>query len=306
MKILSVILMFCAAFVPSFQAQNSAVNAVRVDLTLDQEQFLANEDVHIAVRVTNRSGQELHLGKDADWVTFTVDGKDHYVVSQLADVPVQGEFSLASSKTGTKRVNLTPYFDFRPVGRYQVTASVKIPQWDKEIVSTPISFDIIKGTKLMEFDFGVPLKKGNTNAQPEMRKYVLQQAIYLNQMRLYLRLTDANDSSVLRVFPIAPMVSFSHPEAQVDGFSNLHVLHQTGARSFNYSVIDPNGETVTRQTYDYTSTRPILRPGVDGKVTVAGGLLRANLADSESALAKKTDLTPLPQSSTNDATKPKP
>ncbi|MEO6183731.1 MAG: hypothetical protein ABIP71_11660 [Verrucomicrobiota bacterium] len=306
MKILSIILIFCAAFAPSFQAQNTAVNAVRVDLTLDQEQFLANEEVRIAVRITNRSGQELHLGKDADWITFTVDGKDHYVVSQLGDVPVQGEFSLASSKTGTKRVNLTPYFDFRQMGRYQVTASVKIPQWNKEITSSPISFDIIKGTKLLEFDFGVPIKKGDANAQPETRKYILQQAIYLNQMRLYLRLTDANDAVVFRVFPIAPMVSFSRPEAQVDGLSNLHVLHQTGAKSFNYSVIDPDGELVTRQTYDYTATRPILRPGGDGKISVIGGLLRANLADSESALTKKEIPKPAPQSSTNDAPTPKP
>lgn len=306
MKILSIILIICAAFVPKFQAQNAAVNAVRVDLTLDQEQFLANEDVHIAVRITNRSGQELQLGKDADWITFTVDAKNHYVVSQLGDVPVQGEFSLASSKTGTKRANLTPYFDFRQVGRYQVTASVKIPQWEKEITSKPISFDLIKGTKLMEFDIGVPAKNGQTNAQPEMRKYILQQAIYLNQMRLYLRLTDANDSAVFRVFPIAPMVSFSRPEAQVDGLSNLHVLHQTGAKSFNYSVIDPSGEIVTRQTYDYTSTRPVLRPGEDGKISIEGGLLRANLADSESTLTNKKVLIPAPKSSTNDAPTPKP
>ena len=303
MKILSIILFFCTAFVPSFQAQNSALNAVRIDLVLDQEQFLASENVHIAVRITNRSGQDLQLGKEVDWLTFTIDGKEHYVVSQLGDVPVQGEFSLASSKTGTKRVNLTPYFDFRPTGRYQVTALVKVPQWGKEIASAPISFDIIKGTKLMEFDFGIPVKKGNTNAQPEMRKYILQQAIYLSQMRLYLRLTDAVESAVFRVFPIAPMVSFSRPEAQVDGLSNLHVLHQTGAKSFNYSVINPDGEMVTRETYDYSTSRPVLRPGANGKISVVGGLLRATLADSESALAKTT---PAPQSSTNDATTPKP
>ena len=177
------------------------------------------------------------------------------------------------SLTGTKRVNLTPYFDFRPAGRYQVIASVKIPQWKKEITSAPRVFDIINGTKLKEFDFGVPLPAGSTNTQPEMRKYILQQAIYLQKMKLYLRLTDSNGAT-LKVFPIAPLVSFSEPDAQVDRFSNLHVLSQIGARSFGYSVINPDGTIFVREIYDYGRTRPKLGTNSKGGISVIGGVQR--------------------------------
>ncbi len=255
--------------VPAIQAQ---VNAVSIALSLDQDQFLSNEDVRLAVRITNRSGQTLGFGKENDWLTFTVESRDHYVVNQLSDVPVTGEFSLESSETGTKRVNLTPHFDFRQPGRYQVTASMKIPQWSKEITSRPAVFDIITGTKLKEFDFGVPTAA--INAQPEMRKYVLQQAVYLSQMRLYLRLTDSTGTITFRVFPIATMVSFSQPEAQVDKFSNLHVLHQIYSHSFNYSVINPNGEVMRQEIHDYTTTRPVLKTDADGKIFVSGGVQR--------------------------------
>lgn len=274
MKIFSLLLIIWAAFAPNLRAQ---VSAVSVDLALDQEQFLSNEDIRVAVRITNRSGQTLQFGKENDWLTFTVEARDHYVVSQLGDVPVSGEFSLDSSETGTKRVNLTPYFDYRQAGRYQITATVKLPQWKKEITSRPIIFDVISGTKLKEFDFGVPTAA--TNTQPEMRKYVLQQAIYLKQMRLYLRLTDSTGTTVFRVFPIAPMVSFSKPEAQVDKLSNLHVLHQIYARSFNYSVINPDGEVIQQQVYDYTSTRPVLKTDADGKIFISGGVQRLTAHD---------------------------
>ncbi len=274
MKIFSILLLIGGMFAPAAQAQ---VSAVSVELTLEQEQFLSNEDVIVAARVTNRSGQPLQLGQENDWLTFTVEGRDQYVVSQLGDVPVAGQFSLDSSQSGTKRANLTPYFDFRPAGRYLITATVKLPQWSKEITSRPVAFDVIPGTKLKEFDFGVPT--GATNTQPEMRRYILQQAIYLKQMRLYLRVTDSTETTVYRVFQIAPMVSFSKPEAQVDKLSNLHVLHQTYARSFNYSVVNPDGEVVKQQVHDYTTTRPVLKTDAEGRILVAGGARRMTARD---------------------------
>jgi hypothetical protein len=269
MKIVSLFLIFWATFAPQIRAQ---VSAVSVDLALEQQQFLTGEDLRVAVRITNRSGQTINFGKENDWLTFAVEGRDHYVISQLGDVPVVGEFALESSKTGTKRVNLTPYFNFQQAGRYQVSANVKLPEWKNEIASRPVVFDIVKGTTLQEIDFGVPTTA--TNAAPEMRKYILQQATLLKQMRLYLRLTDSTGSVTYRVFPIAPMISFSHPEAQLDKFSNLHVLHQIYSRSFNYSVINPAGEVIRQEIHDYTSTRPVLRKDAEGKIFVAGGIQR--------------------------------
>src|SRR5205814_1845083 len=63
-------------------------------------------------------------------------------------------------------------------------------------------------------------------------------------------------------------------EAQVDQTSRLHVLHQNGARSFNYSVVDPDGREVVKEIYLYTQTRPVLRGDGEGKVYVAGGMRR--------------------------------
>jgi hypothetical protein len=92
-------------------------------------------------------------------------------------------------------------------------------------------------------------------------------------LKLYFRLTDASGYT-LRVFPLARMLSFSEPEAQIDRSNNLHVLFQVGARSFGYWTISPEGRLLVRQTYDYTQTRPKLRVGDDGQVIVAGGVRR--------------------------------
>jgi hypothetical protein len=104
-----------------------------------------------------------------------------------------------------------------------------------------------------------------------VRKYALQQARYLKSLRLYVRVTDVSEHRVFRVTPLANLVSFSRPEPQFDRESNLHVLTQTGARVFNYSMIAPDGNLIARQTHRYTSSRPALGTDAQGKIQVVGG-----------------------------------
>jgi len=252
---------------------------VTVEVALDQDQFLPSEALMASVRIANRSGQTLHLGDEADWLTLSVEAREGFIVPKADEIVVVGGFTLDSSQIATKRVNLTPHFNLSKPGRYSVTASVRIKQWEREFTSRPKSFDIIHGNKLWEQDFGVPQLGGARTANPEVRRYALQQARYLKELKLYVLLTDAAESRVFRVFPVGSMVSFSQPEPQVDKQSNLHVLFQTGARAFSYCVVNPDGEIVLRQTHDYQRTRPRLQVNAEGKFGVVGGVRRVTADD---------------------------
>jgi len=246
---------------------------------MNQDEFLPNESVPVEVRITNLSGQTLHLGADPNWLTFDVESADGFVVVKYADVPVTGAFDLPSSQIATKRVDLQPYFDLTQRGRYRIVATVHIKAWGAQVVSPPESFDVISGAKLWSQDFGVPEPASMTNVPPEVREYTLEEANYLHsQPELYVKVTDASESHVFRVVPIGPMISFSHPEMQLDRFSNLHVIWQFGAKAFDYSVVNPNGVVIHQAVYDYFDTRP--RLGVDnaGNVVVVGGVPRVNPA----------------------------
>jgi len=253
---------------------------VSVEITLPQEQFLPSEALMAGVRITNRSGQKLRLGAEVDWLSFGVESRDGSVVAKLNDPPVLGEFELDSSKVATKRVDLAPYFTLLKPGHYSVTATVKIKSWERELTSPPKGFDIIHGAKLWEQDFGLPASTSSTNSSPEVRKYILEQANYLKgQLRLYFRLTDGSGLRSLRVFPIGQMISFSRPEGQVDKACNLHVIYANGPHSFYYTVFNPDGDLLARETYDYVSTRPRLQANNDGKIFVTGGVRRLTAKD---------------------------
>ena len=264
-------LSLCVGFLALFLA--SAPAQVSVEVTQDQQQYLEGEALPIAVRITNRSGQPMHLGADADWLTFSVESREGFVVSRNGDAPVAGEFVLESSKVGIKRVDLAPYFALTQPGRYSIVATLHIKEWDRDISSRPASFDIIEGAKLWEQEIGLPQPNGGS--PPEIRKYILQQANYIKgHLRLYLRVTDAYGKA-LRVFPIGAMVSFGRPDPpQVDKLSNLHVLYQNGPSSFSYTVFNPGGELIVRQVYDYVGTRPRLSGNDEGQISVKGGARR--------------------------------
>ena len=262
------LLVFTFALMAFFRASAQ----VDLDLSLDQDYFLPSETIPLAVKITNRSGQQLHLGADADWLTFNVESDDGFVVIKNAEVPVQGEFDLETSQLAIKRVDLQPYFAMTKPGRYRVIATLHIKDWSAQLASQPKPFDVIAGAQLWAQDFGV---KDGTNAAPEVRKYTLEQVNYLKeQLRLYVQVSDAAEDTVYKVTALGPMVSFSRTEAQVDRQSRLNVLWQAGASSFSYSIVNPDGTVAVQDYYDNFYSRPRLTVNADGDVVVLGGTRR--------------------------------
>lgn len=262
---------FCLILALALPAFFHGSAQVTVSLAMHQQEFLPGESIPVAVKITNRSGRQLYFGKAANWLTFSVESVDGFVVIKKSNVPVQGVFHLESSQMGTKNVDIAPYFVMTKPGRYRITATLRIQDWPEDMTSAPASFSIVPGVELWSQDFGVPA----TNGVPVMRKYTLEQANYLNsQMRLYVQLSDTAEAIIYRTTALGPMVSFSQPQAQVDRWSRLHVLWQAGARSFNYSVVNPNGEVADTDIYDDFNTRPRLKVNEKGDVLVAGGVRR--------------------------------
>ncbi len=262
---------FAIALVLSGMVLLRASAQLTVEISMDQDEFLPGEAVPLAVKITNLSGQQLHLGADPGWLTFSVESVDGMNVIKKSEVPVLGQFDLFSSQLGIKRVDIEPSFDISRIGRYKVTAYLHIKDWAVTVNSQPATFDVITGAKLWSQDFGVP----STNGVPEMREFTLEKANYLReQLRLYVQLTDARESRVFKVFALGPMVSFGYPEEQIDRTSQLHVLWQTGGQSFSYCILSPDGVVLHRDTYDIFSSRPKLNVDDNGDVSVVGGLKR--------------------------------
>ena len=262
---------------------------VSVEVAFEQDQFLPGESIVAAVKITNRSGQQLHLGADAGWLEFSIESMDGFVVKRSGNPSVIGAFDLESSQMGTKKVELANCFDLKHTGRYKVTATLHIREWSKDVMSKPVSFDVIHGAKLWEQNFGMPATAGHP---PEVRKFVLDEANYLRtQIRLYVCVMDDSETTIYKVSALGPMVSFGQPEALVDSTQKLHVLWQSGSSVYAYKVISPAGDVVEQAIYDYIGSRPRLAVDDQGKVTVTGGIPRVH-PEGMPMVQSPTDLMP--------------
>jgi hypothetical protein len=269
----------------------NAAAQVAVEVTMEQSEFLPSEAVPAAVRVTNRSGQPLHLGDEPTWLTFNVESADGFIVVKNGEIPVVKEFDLGSSQVATKHVDLAPFFGLMRPGRYRVIATVRIKDWNQAISSPAKEFFVITGAKIWAQDFGVPVPADATNRTPEVRRYTLEKANYLRtQLRLYVQVSDPSEARVFNVTSIGKTVSFGDPETQLDHHSNLHVLFQSGASLFTYAVVNPDGGLEKQEIYDYVKARPRLSLNDDGTVTVAGGVRR--MSEQEMPMVKSPDQLP--------------
>jgi hypothetical protein len=248
---------------------------VTVEAVMEQQQYLPSESLLVTVKITNQSGQTLHLGEDPNWLTFSIESEDGFVVLKNGDAPVLGPFDIQSSQMATKRVDLEPFFTLNKAGRYHVVATLRIKDWSAQEASEPAFFDVINGVNIWSQEFGLPVLPEAVNRVPEVRQYTLIKANYLkSQLRLYAQVSDPGDARIYKVINVGPLVSFSQPEAQVDRTGNLQVLYQCGSTLFSYTVMDPNGEFVRREIYDYVNSRPRLSMDTNGDLTVIGGVRR--------------------------------
>lgn len=265
MKHLTLLLCLLTVGTNLLQAQVSVEMVLPQDKLLPAEQFLAG------VKVVNRSGQPLHLGDDADWIQFFIENTEGTSLTQVSNPPVQKPFVLESSQQGTLTVDLAPCFDLRRVGKYWVSAVVKFKDWNSTMTTKGVAFEVIDGTRIWEQVVGVPDRDGK--GPPEVRKYTLQQANYLKEPRLYLRISGAT-GSVIKIVNLGPMLAIGQPDPLLDRNNRLHLLHQTGARVSTYYIINTEGEIESEEAYEYAGVRPRLQMDETGKVTVKGGVPR--------------------------------
>ncbi len=270
---------------------------VDVRISTTQEQFLPAESLEVAVKIGNFTGAPLKLGTHPHWIAFTVERSDGGVVNKVSEPADVGEFTLQQSTTGTLRFDIAPQFALQQPGTYRITATLTPIDGRETFASAPLLVEIINGVRLNEdrtFGFQKP------DGSMEYRKFILQQANFLKHLRLYLRVTDANESQTLKVLQLGPMVTFEPPRWVMDRQSHLHVLHQLGPDNFRYHDIDPDGEIRVRQTWRFSGRRPELRVNESGQIAVVGGVRRPDRSDLPVATAPEaagSEARPVPPAS---------
>jgi hypothetical protein len=82
------------------------------------------------------------------------------------------------------------------------------------------------------------------------------------------------------------MIAQGLPQIEVDPNNKLHLMQIVSPKTYLYSCVGLNGETVVHATYYETKSRPKLRRLPNGNVGVAGGQVETPDNGKEAGVSK--------------------
>lgn len=266
----------------------SAQAQVEVKVAFDQERYLPHEKVFAAVDIANYAGRRLAFDPQDAWLRLSIQAHSGRIVRVKGPIIVSSPLTIEPFEVATLRFDIEPYFDLATLDRYRVRAEVYVKELRQAYKSPQEArFFIVNGVKIWERTFGVP-----ASDPPEIRKYALLQYTRLDKIVLYFRLTDASENKTFQIFPFGSLVSFARPEPLIDRHGHLHVLNQFSAKSFGYTVMNPDGERTLHQTYLYhNDKRPRLVLDDQGECLVLGGVREPSKRDFPRSAAPKAPTT---------------
>lgn len=248
---------------------------VELQISLAQTLLLPGEPIEVDLALRNLSGRPLVFSPSEDWLdvkvfSVTKQAGDDARVVQYKPVLVNEAFILENTKVAKTRVEISQSFALARPGRYKLAVAAEYRGMTAPATAEPLIFQITVGSKLWEQQFGV--RPPDSERATETRKYLLQRLTNLKDLRLYATVTDANEENIIRQVRLGRTAANDNPQAKLDRLSYLHVLHQTDARLFTHTVINPQGDVQRRETFESLGPRPGLKLDEDGRVSVFNGV----------------------------------
>ncbi|MDP7010043.1 MAG: hypothetical protein QF685_01570 [Verrucomicrobiota bacterium] len=246
---------------------------VEVRLGVSRDNFVKHESVRMDVFVISNHNKAVILGDKEGWIRFSVRNGRGFPVNQIGRLPRGNLFVLSSGQKMTKGINLAPYFDFSELGEYTIQASITTKNWTKlRFESAPVKIQVVRARVIDVLRRGVASETPGDS--PEVRRYTLQTARVNGKSHLFIRVSDDYEPSfaIYNVTPLGMMVHHAKPTFELDRDGISHLFFQSHQHQYSYTMIDPFGSLIKRQTYTGERSRPFMKKDVKGNFRIIGGL----------------------------------
>lgn len=264
---------FAAIFFLVAAAPIAAKAQILVDLKLDRGVYIAHEPIGAKLTIVNRAGRDLIFGdtNGRSWLDFSVTDSRGNLVSPIQAARGARPVVIASGQTHQMRVVVNDVYPMGQIGSYRVRASVSFPQINRVFQSKSLTVQVAEGKPFWNQIVGVP--PGYPGAGTYRVYELLTYFHGSRQKALYFRLKNNTTGRVLRTFSLGDYLSVRPPTHGIDSSNQLHVIHMTAPQQYYYTVVDLDGEVITREKYyEKKGSRPTLVTLSSGDIELRGGI----------------------------------
>ncbi len=245
---------------------------IRVDINLERSEYLLFEAIEIQVKITNYLSKPLDMARMAganSWLDFsvtTMSGEPVPPSDYSRKIP---NMALLSNQEKTVEINLLPWFFIQNPGEYRVKAQVTLGE--EHFDSPQIYFSIVRGVTVWQSSYSIPLNSKGTSIKVSPRSYFLIVHQEEQEPTLYARIVDDEKNYIYCTTPLGSVVSYGDPQARIDRRGDLHILHQSGARTFTYTHISDVGKRLNYRFFTNLQSAPGLEVNAKDETEVIGG-----------------------------------
>ncbi|MGJ8656884.1 MAG: hypothetical protein ACSHX6_10585 [Akkermansiaceae bacterium] len=238
-----ILTIFSITMLVLLQAQNACAQ-LAVASKMTKKQYVAFEDVKLAVTMTNRAGQPIEFSNKLGrkWIEFVVERGTGQPVFAKQDA-VFAPMLLNTGETRTSSFRLNDSYDLSQSGNYTAYAVVRMPGQDVDegTRSSKVHFTIIKGHASWKQRAGVPGAPGDT------REYRIMNVTSNEFTELFVQVEDVKRGKMLATYSMGRNLAFRDYQATLDNKNRLNVLFLTTPTIYSHTVVDASGRTVRRQ-----------------------------------------------------------
>lgn len=253
-----------AVLLPSASAQ------LKVELTMDRENYISLESITGTVTVTNNVGKNVVLGgpNETSWLDFQITDTKGEPVSPLRPVPV-APMVLRNGESLKRSFSIDKYYYLSETATYLIRAAAYFPELQKYNVSSPSRFTVQPPRRASwEEVFSVPDSAGVPGGY---RKYQIFTFNDVSKSYLYFSLIDESTQMVLSRAPLGEIVPDRNVQPVVDRNKRLNLVYQTTPSLYSYQQVDPGGQVTAQRFYRASAGVPKLVKEPDGATAILGG-----------------------------------
>ncbi len=221
--------------------------AAQVELRLQpiRRDFIVGESVALKLTVVNHTDATISLTNipGRPWLNFMVGhrGQDGPIAPVAS--PRFPDLKLTPGSTRAFQVELGEFYRLQTDGSYWCVATIRMPDGQTTYSSNRALFIMTNGGEVRAF---------NIQARGKRLRTSLRLARIDNQDSLFGQVRDADTKRIVGACYLGRYLNFMQPRVLLDAAQNMHVLCQSSAEFYTYSIMDTNGKCAQRKVYRRT------------------------------------------------------
>lgn len=211
-----------------------------VRLEAVRRDYVLGENVVLKISIVNHTDSSVALTNVPGrcWLDLQVKRSTEMLPESPVSVPRYPALTITPGSSRAYNIGLKPHFALNRPGSYSVVATLRMPDMKTTYSSNSVMFTLSSGANVRSF---------NVQVRGQRLKLGLKTLNIRGRDLLFGQVMNESTQQVVGACCLGQYLNFMAPKVLLDRAQNMHMLCQSSAEFFTYSVMDTYGVCKSQQ-----------------------------------------------------------